>query len=197
VNQLPFFEGRQKTSSRESFLYFAPNGQVRAVKWRDWKLHYVWQDEPGQPVERTMKLFNLRSDPKEETDIKDANPWVPSAIGKLVDDFWATVDKYPLIPVGAPDPDQPPPGSPARVRPTIGETVTTASGLRVLTFGLMLLPDAHALHQALAASQAQRGAVADAIRSYESAVRLNPQATEADRRNHEAATKALAELRGK
>ena len=23
-----------------------------------------------------MKLFNLRSDPKEETDIKDFNPWV-------------------------------------------------------------------------------------------------------------------------
>ena len=107
----PFFEGRQKTSNRESFLYFAPNGQVRAVKWRDWKLHYVWQDEPGQPVERTMKLFNLRSDPKEETDIKDANPWVPSAIGKLVDDFWATVDKYPLIPVGTPDPYQPPAGT--------------------------------------------------------------------------------------
>jgi arylsulfatase A-like enzyme len=128
VDQLAFFEGKQKTSGRESFLYFAPNGQVRAVKWRDWKLHYVWQDEPGQPVERTMKLFNLRFDPKEESDIKDENPWVPSAIGKLVDDFWATVDKYPLIPVGAPDPYLPP-TSTARPRPAIGETVTTASGL--------------------------------------------------------------------
>ena len=108
VNQLPFFEGKQTKSNRESFLYFAPGGQVRAVKWGDWKLHYVWQDEPGQPVERTMKLFNLRSDPKEETDIKDANPWVPSAIGKIVSDFWATVEKYPLIPVGAPDPYTPP-----------------------------------------------------------------------------------------
>ncbi len=109
VNQLPFFEGKQAQSNRESFLYFAPNGQVRAVKWGDWKLHYVWQDEPGRPVERTMKLFNLRSDPKEETDIKDANPWVPIAIAKLVSDFWATVDTYPLIPVGTPDPYQPPP----------------------------------------------------------------------------------------
>jgi len=356
VDQLPFFEGRQRTSNRESFLYFAPNGQVRAVKWRDWKLHYVWQDEPGQPVERTMKLFNLRSDPKEEMDIKDANPWVPSAIGKLVDDFWATVDKYPLIPVGTADPYVPPAASATRSRPAIGETVTTASGLtyaftrqgrgprpqpgdlmvihgigrftdgkefwntrtegvpyeytpgvdrvikgfeegmrevregdrivitmkpelaygergnrdippnatlvfdyeilnveslsvarlvragleagnldaalarartlsnlreyyvsvtglralanaanrrqagdgeKVLQFGLVLLPDAYALHQSLAAAQAQRGAVADAIRSYEAAIRLNPQSTDADRRDHAAATKTLAELRAK
>ena len=63
-----------------------------------------------------MKLFNLRSDPKEETDIKDANPWVPSAIGKIVSDFWVTVDKYPLIPVGTPDPYQPPAGAEPGVR---------------------------------------------------------------------------------
>jgi arylsulfatase A-like enzyme len=110
VNQLPFFEGKQGKSNRESFIYFAPSNQVRAVKWGDWKLHYVWQDEPGQPVQQIMKLFNLRSDPKEETDIKDFNPWVVSAIGRIVKDFWTTVDKYPLIPVGAPDPYTPPSG---------------------------------------------------------------------------------------
>jgi arylsulfatase len=55
-----------------------------------------------------MKLFNLQSDPKEETDIKDFNPWVISAIDKIVADFWDTIDKYPLIPVGTPDPYVPP-----------------------------------------------------------------------------------------
>jgi arylsulfatase len=55
-----------------------------------------------------MKLFNLRSDPKEETDIKDYNPWVESAIAKLVSDFRATFAKYPVIPVGTPDPYTPP-----------------------------------------------------------------------------------------
>jgi hypothetical protein len=105
---LPFFEGKQEKSNRDSFIYFAPSNKVRAVKWGDWKLHYVWQDEPGQPVQQTMKLFNLRSDPKEETDIKDFNPWVVSAIGRIVKDFWTTVDKYPLIPVGTPDPYTPP-----------------------------------------------------------------------------------------
>ncbi|HEX2454731.1 MAG TPA: sulfatase-like hydrolase/transferase [Vicinamibacterales bacterium] len=108
VNQLPFFEGKQDKSNRDQFIYFAPGNQVRAVKWGDWKLHYAWQDEPGQPVQPTMKLFNLRSDPKEETDIKDFNPWVVSAIDGIVKNFWTTVDKYPLIPVGTPDPYAPP-----------------------------------------------------------------------------------------
>jgi arylsulfatase len=108
VNQWSFFTGKQPKSNRASFIYFAPGNQARAVKWGDWKLHYVWQDEPGGPVEQTMKLFNLRSDPKEETDIKDFNPGVISAIDKIVADFWATTDKYPIIPVGAPDPYTPP-----------------------------------------------------------------------------------------
>jgi hypothetical protein len=56
----------------------------------------------------TAKLFNLRSDPKEETDIKDFNPWVISAIDSIVKNFWTTVDDYPLIPVGGPDPYAPP-----------------------------------------------------------------------------------------
>ena len=51
------------------------------------------------------------------------------------------------------------------------------------------------LHQALARAQSERGAVADAIRSYEAALRLNPKQTDAERRDAEAATKSLADLR--
>jgi arylsulfatase len=108
VNQLPFFEGKQVKSGRNGFPIFVGN-QVRAVKWHDWKLHYAWQDEAGQPAQPVMKLFNLRSDPKEETDIKDANPWAESVLGKVVSDFMATTEKFPLIPVGTPDPYSPVP----------------------------------------------------------------------------------------
>jgi FKBP-type peptidyl-prolyl cis-trans isomerase len=70
-------------------------------------------------------------------------------------------------------------------------------GEKVLARGLTLLPDAYMLHQSLAREQSQRGATADAIRSYEAALRLNPKMTDAERRDHEAATKALAELRSR
>ena len=108
VNQLPFFEGKQPRSSRESVLLFA-NTQLRAVKWHDWKLHYVYTPEAGAPpVPPLMRLFNLRSDPKEETDVKDFNPWAQTLIDRIVADFNATTAKYPHVPVNAPDPYAPP-----------------------------------------------------------------------------------------
>ena len=108
VNQLPFFEAKQEQSSRESVLLYA-NTQLRAVKWHDWKLHYVYAPEAGGPaVPPLMRLFNLLSDPKEETDIKDANPWVQSVIDRIVNEFNASTRRYPHVPPNAPDPYQPP-----------------------------------------------------------------------------------------
>jgi arylsulfatase A-like enzyme len=108
INQLPFLEGKQQRSSRASALFFA-NHQLRAVKWHEWKLHYAFLPEGGEaPVPPLMRLFNLLSDPKEETDIKDANPWAHSAIDKLVAEFAATTERYPHVPPDSPDPYVPP-----------------------------------------------------------------------------------------
>jgi len=108
VNQLPFFEGKQAKSNRENVIFYT-NTQLRAVKWRDWKFHYAFQPEPGAAaVPPLMRLFNLLSDPKEETDIKDANPWVQGVMDKIVADFVATTERYPHVPPNAPDPYLPP-----------------------------------------------------------------------------------------
>ena len=104
VNQLPFLEGKQSKSNRDTVLMFADNFELRAVKWKDWKLHYLFMPEPRTPVPPLMRLFNLRSDPKEETDIKEWNPWVQSAIDRIVADFNATTVRYPHVPPNAPDP---------------------------------------------------------------------------------------------
>ncbi len=111
VNQLPFLEGKQAKSNRQSVLFFTGN-QVRAVKWGDWKFHYMYQnngDPTGTPAGSPTRLFNLRSDPKEESDIKDTNPWALSIMDKLVADFQATTAKYPHVPARQPDPYIPPP----------------------------------------------------------------------------------------
>ena len=108
VNQLPFLEGKQAKSNRTSVLYYT-NTQVRAVKWHDWKFHYAYTPEAGAPaVPPLMRLFNLLSDPKEETDIKDDNPWAEGLIDQLVADFEATTRHYPHVPPNAPDPYVPP-----------------------------------------------------------------------------------------
>jgi arylsulfatase A-like enzyme len=107
VNQLPFLEGKQAKSARENVIFYAGN-QLRAVKWRDWKFHYVFQPEPGVTVEPAMRLFNLRSDPKEESDVKDTNPWVKSVADRIVADFNASTQRFPHIPQNTPDPYTPP-----------------------------------------------------------------------------------------
>jgi arylsulfatase len=108
VNQLPFLEGKQERSNREHVILYA-NTQLRAVKWRDWKLHYAYAPEAGAPpVPPLMRLFNLRSDPKEETDIKDANPWAQGVMDRIVQEFEATTRRYPHVPPGTPDPYVPP-----------------------------------------------------------------------------------------
>jgi arylsulfatase len=108
VNQLPFLEGKQPKSNRDSVILFA-NTQLRAVKWHDWKLHYVFTPEAGAaPMAPLMRLFNLLSDPKEETDIKDAHPWAHGAMDRIVATFTATTEQYPHVPPDAPDPYTPP-----------------------------------------------------------------------------------------
>lgn len=108
VNQLPFLEGKQPRSNRDAVLFYA-NNQLRAVKWHEWKLHYAFLPEAGSaPVPPLMRLFNLLSDPKEETDIKDNNPWAQGAMDKIVAAFNATTARYPHVPSNAPDPYLPP-----------------------------------------------------------------------------------------
>ena len=66
---------------------------------------------------------------------------------------------------------------------------------KVLALGLTLLPDAYQLHQTLGRLQATRGDKTAAIKSYETALKLNPKRTPTEIRDHETTTAALAALR--
>ncbi|HEX6316894.1 MAG TPA: sulfatase-like hydrolase/transferase [Gemmatimonadaceae bacterium] len=107
INILPFLEGKRATSGRESALFFTGR-QVRAVKWRDWKFHYAFMPEPRVTEPPLMRLFNLRSDPREETDIKDANPWALARFDAIVAEFTTSTQRFPNVPPNARDPYVPP-----------------------------------------------------------------------------------------
>ena len=106
VNQLPFLEGKQAKSARESALSFT-GSMVRAVKWQEWKFHYAYMPEPRVTEPPLMRLFNLRSDPHEDTDIKDVNPWALGLFDKFVADYTTSTVRYPNVPAGAKDPYSP------------------------------------------------------------------------------------------
>ena len=109
VNQLPFLQGKQAHSSRTSALFFGSGGSLLAVKWKDWKIWYdysPWATDTDQTS--AMRLFNLRSDPTEDTDLKDYEPWVMNVADKIFADYSATLTRFPNVPVGAKDPYEPP-----------------------------------------------------------------------------------------
>jgi arylsulfatase len=108
VNQLPFLEGKQPHSNRESVIWMSQGGAVNAVKWRDMKLHYRFRPEPNDVNQSRMQLFNLLADPREETDIKHVFPWVKSVMDKIVAEFTESTERYPNVPADAADPYSPP-----------------------------------------------------------------------------------------
>ena len=109
VNQLPFFEGKQEHSNRESAIFIAREGHVMAVKWHDWKLWYLFRTELEPDSDNLVRLFDLGVDPKEEIDVKDFYPWVISAMDGIVADYEASIERYPRVPGDAEDPYTPPP----------------------------------------------------------------------------------------
>jgi arylsulfatase len=104
VDQLDFFLGKQAKSNREGFVYYIKH-ELRAAKWRDWKMHMVWEPEPNQGPNHleTPWIFNLTRDPKEETDVGTEFSWVRTPLRRLIHDFQESLKKNPAIPPGAPD----------------------------------------------------------------------------------------------
>jgi arylsulfatase A-like enzyme len=104
VDQLDFLLGRQPKSNREGFVYYIKQ-ELRAAKWRDWKMHLVWEPEPNQgPVHlEAPRLFNLTRDPKEETDVATECSWVRTPLRRLMHEFQESLRRHPPIPPGAPD----------------------------------------------------------------------------------------------
>lgn len=104
VDQADFFLGRRDRSSREGFVFYVKN-ELRAVKWRDWKMHFVWEVEPnaGPKKLETPYVFNLLRDPKEETNVATEESWVQGPILRMLREFQEGLRAYPPIPPGAVD----------------------------------------------------------------------------------------------
>jgi arylsulfatase A-like enzyme len=109
VDQLDFFLGKQENSNREGFIAYVAD-RLSAVKWRNWKVHFVWQTNMYHPPLKLPlpKVINLLTDLKEERDVAAFNTWVLEPVVKMVGEFQASLKKYPPIKVGTPDPYVPP-----------------------------------------------------------------------------------------
>lgn len=104
VDQLAFLLGETERSAREGFLFHIKN-ELRAVKWRDWKLHFHWEPEvnEGKGKLESPYLFNITRDPKEETDVLVFNTWVMGPMLRMIKAFNESAAASPHTAPGAPD----------------------------------------------------------------------------------------------
>jgi arylsulfatase len=109
IDQLDFFTGKQEKSNREGFVFYIKD-ELRAVKWREWKLHLVWEPEvnDGAIKLEAPYLFNLIQDPKEMTNVMMDNTWVRSVTMRMIHEFRESMKEFPPVPPGALDPYTPP-----------------------------------------------------------------------------------------
>lgn len=109
VDQTDFLHGRKEKSSREGFPCYVGD-VLHAVKWRNWKVHFVWQEYMFDAPQTlpNPRVINLLEDPKERHVGGTLHTWVYHPVNKIVADFQASLKAEPPIPVGTPDPYVPP-----------------------------------------------------------------------------------------
>ena len=85
-----------KNSLRDGFLFYIKN-DLRAIKWRDWKLHLYWEPQvnEGKGKLESPYLFNTVRDPKEESDVLAYNTWTLQPILKMQAQFFKSLRKDP------------------------------------------------------------------------------------------------------
>jgi arylsulfatase len=120
VDQSAFLLGKQEKSAREWFPVFQALGasgpQLYAMKWRNYKLHLIWQErEFGAatqlPVPRLINLYDNPQERPEEATGESAivtHAWIAHAMFGELTKFQESLKKYPPIPMGASDPYTPP-----------------------------------------------------------------------------------------
>jgi len=103
-DQRAFFEGKQEVSARGGFPYWM-GSTLYGVKWGNFKMKLVDQKYLTDPAKHlpTPHLINLVVDPKERESYNYPylHSWVLGHTAKILRTFEESVQREPLIPVGA------------------------------------------------------------------------------------------------
>ena len=120
MDQRDFLLGKTEKSPREFYPVFKASfdaPELYAVKWRNWKLHFVWQERKYDVPQKLAlpRLIDLYDNPQErieetigESSI-ETRAWVLHAIFAELAKFQASMKLDPAVPMGSSDPYAPPP----------------------------------------------------------------------------------------
>ena len=108
-NMMPFFKGEVAESPRKGIFYFDQGGNLNAIRYQNWKLHFTilegaintaYRKQPAWPI-----LINLRADPY-ETAWKESsmyirwfadNMWTFVPAQAIAKDFLASFKEFPPV----------------------------------------------------------------------------------------------------
>jgi arylsulfatase len=110
-NFLPHLTGKEEKGPRIEYFYFSDGGELLALRYDNWKMHFAIQDSPGtfdvwqrefRPV-RIPYIYNLRTDPYERATITSNSyyNWLMRRVFLLVPaqdvvgEFLATFKEFP------------------------------------------------------------------------------------------------------
>ena len=110
-NFLPHLTGQEEKGPRKEFLYFSDEGDLMGLRYNNWKLHFMVQDQTGtmeiwQRKFRGLRmpyLYNLRTDPYEFArttsntywDWYIDRAWVLYPMGDVIAPFLKSLEEYP------------------------------------------------------------------------------------------------------
>ncbi|MBT8368403.1 MAG: arylsulfatase [Deltaproteobacteria bacterium] len=112
-NFLPYLTGKEAKGPRKEFFYFSDDGDLMALRYNNWKVHFMVQDQAGtleiwQRKFRGLRMpymFNLRTDPYEFATITSNtywdwvidHAWILYPMGDVIGPFLKSFEEYPPV----------------------------------------------------------------------------------------------------
>jgi arylsulfatase len=106
---VPYFKGEVKKSPRDTIYYFGQGGELNAVRWNDWKVHFAIIEGNIATGERVVTnwplIIHLRADPYEEMHEEGEmgylrwfgdNMWLFVPIQAKLKEFFVTIPQFPF-----------------------------------------------------------------------------------------------------
>ena len=110
-NFLPYLTGQEKKGPRKEFFYFSDEGDLMGLRYNNWKVHFMVQDQAGtmeiwQRKFRGLRMpyiYNLRTDPYEFARITSNtywdwyidHAWIIYPMGDVIGPFLKSFEEYP------------------------------------------------------------------------------------------------------
>lgn len=105
IDASAFMLGESKTTGRDSYMFFGPDGELMSVKWKVYKVILRYAEGVDKPIVKPQfpMFYDLSSDPHEDWNLFSTrldNGWMMAPVFREIGKYTLSVKKYPNISPG-------------------------------------------------------------------------------------------------